>query len=184
MIKKEMIAMLLAGGQGSRLGVLTSKVAKPAVAFGGKYRIIDFPLSNCRHFLRLGGYGPAGRGRGLHGAGKRAGADGSEHRKHPSRGVGDWRELKELYSGYQNAFVYTTKHDLEDSFDWEGMQEGGRQHALVDDALLEELKQEPEPHDLSAATAMTISAISFGKPWGSRLKTISWKSALPTRGNC
>ena len=42
-----MIAMLLAGGQGSRLGVLTSKMAKPAVAFGGKYRIIDFPLSNC-----------------------------------------------------------------------------------------------------------------------------------------
>ena len=47
MIKKEMIAMLLAGGQGSRLGVLTEKVAKPAVSFGGKYRIIDFPLSNC-----------------------------------------------------------------------------------------------------------------------------------------
>ena len=46
MRKKEMIAMLLAG-QGSRLGVLTAKVAKPAVAFGGKYRIIDFPLSNC-----------------------------------------------------------------------------------------------------------------------------------------
>lgn len=47
MIKKEMIAMLLAGGQGSRLGVLTAKVAKPAVSFGGRYRIIDFPLSNC-----------------------------------------------------------------------------------------------------------------------------------------
>ena len=47
MIRKEMIAMLLAGGQGSRLGVLTSEVAKPAGAFGGKYRIIDFPLSNC-----------------------------------------------------------------------------------------------------------------------------------------
>lgn len=47
MAKKEMIAMLLAGGQGSRLGVLTSDVAKPAVSFGGKYRIIDFPLSNC-----------------------------------------------------------------------------------------------------------------------------------------
>ena len=47
MIKKEMIAMLLAGGQGSRLGVLTKNVAKPAVAFGGKYSIIDFPLSNC-----------------------------------------------------------------------------------------------------------------------------------------
>ncbi|SCY11826.1 glucose-1-phosphate adenylyltransferase [Lachnospiraceae bacterium XPB1003] len=47
MVKKEMIAMLLAGGQGSRLGVLTRKVAKPAVSFGGKYRIIDFPLSNC-----------------------------------------------------------------------------------------------------------------------------------------
>ena len=42
-----MIAMLLAGGQGSRLGALTSRVAKPAVSFGGKYRIIDFPLSNC-----------------------------------------------------------------------------------------------------------------------------------------
>ena len=47
MIKKEIIAMLLAGGQGSRLGVLTENVAKPAVAFGGKYRIVDFPLSNC-----------------------------------------------------------------------------------------------------------------------------------------
>lgn len=47
MIKKEMIAMLLAGGQGSRLGILTSNLAKPAVAFGGKYKIIDFPLSNC-----------------------------------------------------------------------------------------------------------------------------------------
>ena len=47
MIKKEMIAMLLAGGQGSSLGVVTADVAKPAVAFGGKYRIIDFPLSNC-----------------------------------------------------------------------------------------------------------------------------------------
>lgn len=47
MIKKEMIAMLLAGGQGSRLGILTAKVAKPAISFGGKYRIIDFPLSNC-----------------------------------------------------------------------------------------------------------------------------------------
>lgn len=47
MVKKEMIAMLLAGGQGSRLGVLTAKAAKPAVSFGAKYRIIDFPLSNC-----------------------------------------------------------------------------------------------------------------------------------------
>lgn len=47
MNKKEMIAMLLAGGQGSRLGILTKQIAKPAVMFGGKYRIIDFPLSNC-----------------------------------------------------------------------------------------------------------------------------------------
>ncbi|MCI8496998.1 MAG: glucose-1-phosphate adenylyltransferase [Clostridiales bacterium] len=45
--KQECVAMLLAGGQGSRLGVLTKKLAKPAVPFGGKYRIIDFPLSNC-----------------------------------------------------------------------------------------------------------------------------------------
>ena len=45
--KQETVAMILAGGQGSRLGVLTSKLAKPAVAYGGKYRIIDFPLSNC-----------------------------------------------------------------------------------------------------------------------------------------
>lgn len=45
--KKECVAMLLAGGQGSRLYALTSKIAKPAVAFGAKYRIIDFPLSNC-----------------------------------------------------------------------------------------------------------------------------------------
>ena len=45
--KKECVAMLLAGGRGSRLYVLTTKVAKPAVPFGGKYRIIDFPLSNC-----------------------------------------------------------------------------------------------------------------------------------------
>ncbi|MGM9571807.1 MAG: glucose-1-phosphate adenylyltransferase [bacterium] len=45
--KKKCVAMLLAGGQGSRLGILTQKIAKPAVGFGGKYRIIDFPLSNC-----------------------------------------------------------------------------------------------------------------------------------------
>ncbi len=47
MKRKEMLAMLLAGGQGSRLYVLTQEMAKPAVPFGGKYRIIDFPLSNC-----------------------------------------------------------------------------------------------------------------------------------------
>ena len=47
MKNKECIAMILAGGQGSRLGVLTHTLAKPAVQFGGKYRIIDFPLTNC-----------------------------------------------------------------------------------------------------------------------------------------
>jgi glucose-1-phosphate adenylyltransferase len=46
-MKKSCIAMLLAGGQGSRLYALTQKVAKPSMPFGGKYRIIDFPLSNC-----------------------------------------------------------------------------------------------------------------------------------------
>ena len=45
--RKECVAMLLAGGQGTRLGLLTGEVAKPAVPFGAKYRIIDFPLSNC-----------------------------------------------------------------------------------------------------------------------------------------
>ncbi len=49
MKSKDCVAMILAGGQGSRLGALTKNVAKPAVPFGGKYRIIDFPLSNCVH---------------------------------------------------------------------------------------------------------------------------------------
>lgn len=49
MKSKECVAMILAGGQGSRLGILTRNVAKPAVPFGGKYKIIDFPLSNCTH---------------------------------------------------------------------------------------------------------------------------------------
>lgn len=49
MVSKDCVAMILAGGQGSRLGALTKNVAKPAVPFGGKYKIIDFPLSNCVH---------------------------------------------------------------------------------------------------------------------------------------
>ena len=47
MKQNNMLAMILAGGRGSRLHELTNKVAKPAVSYGGKYRIVDFPLSNC-----------------------------------------------------------------------------------------------------------------------------------------
>ena len=47
MAKTDVVAMILAGGQGARLGVLTKRIAKPAVPFGSRYRIIDFPLSNC-----------------------------------------------------------------------------------------------------------------------------------------
>ena len=47
MAKKEIVAMLLAGGKGTRLGVLTNNLAKPAVPFGAEFRLIDFPLSNC-----------------------------------------------------------------------------------------------------------------------------------------
>ena len=46
-MKNEMLALILAGGQGTRLGKLTQSIAKPAVQFGGRYRIIDFALSNC-----------------------------------------------------------------------------------------------------------------------------------------
>ena len=54
MTKKQCIAMLLAGGRGSRLGELTQDIAKPAVPYGGKYRIIDFTLSNCRNSGKIG----------------------------------------------------------------------------------------------------------------------------------
>ena len=54
--KKECVAMILAGGQGSRLVVLTENTAKPAVPYGGKYRLIDFPLSNCVNSFLLNFY--------------------------------------------------------------------------------------------------------------------------------
>ena len=61
-MKKEWVAMLLAGGQGSRLYALTKKLAKPAVPFGGKYRIIDFPLSNCVNSGIMNTWATASRG--------------------------------------------------------------------------------------------------------------------------
>jgi len=58
MKQNNMLAMILAGGRGSRLHDLTQKVAKPAVSYGGKYRIIDFPLSNCAQQLHRGSKEP------------------------------------------------------------------------------------------------------------------------------
>ena len=57
-MKNEMLALILAGGQGTRLGKLTQSIAKPAVQFGGRYRIIDFALSNCANsgIHNVGGY--------------------------------------------------------------------------------------------------------------------------------
>ena len=56
-MKKEMIGVILAGGQGTRLGKLTKETAKPAVPFGGRYRIIDFALSNSTNTLVMGVHG-------------------------------------------------------------------------------------------------------------------------------
>ncbi len=71
-------------------------------------------------------------------------------------GCGTFEELKEHFMGYSCAFVYTTKHDLEDSYDIEGMGEGRRKHAGLDDAFTAFLKDEAEPHELCDAGGCSI----------------------------
>jgi len=70
-------------------------------------------------------------------------------------GAGDWEKLRDHFKEYQNAFVFTTKHELEDSFDVEGMEEGRLQHDRVDNALLAFLAGE-EPHELAGAGSCKI----------------------------
>lgn len=71
-------------------------------------------------------------------------------------GVGKWQELRDHFQSYQNAFVFTTKHQLEDSFDVEGMDEGRVQHDRVDKALLDLLSDETQPYELAGAGSCGI----------------------------
>ena len=105
--KKQCVAMLLAGSQGSRLGILTANMAKPAIPYGGKYRIIDFPLSNCQQRRGRGGRAdpvPAPQAQPTSAAAARLGP-----------GPGAWRRIcsapyvkgksGEWYSGTANAIT-------------------------------------------------------------------------------
>ena len=71
-------------------------------------------------------------------------------------GAGDWEELRDHYKNYKNALVYTTKHDLEDSFDIEGMDEGRIQHEKLDQTVLGLLENEKEPFELLGAGSCSL----------------------------
>ena len=71
-------------------------------------------------------------------------------------GAGDWKVLAEHYKSYENAFVFTTKHDIEDSFDIEGMGEAGKQHAKADEAILALLEKQDQQYELSGAGSCSI----------------------------
>lgn len=71
-------------------------------------------------------------------------------------GAGDWRDLAEHYRGYGNALVFTTKHDIEDSFDVEGMAAAAKEHAKVDEAVLKLLEKLDEPYELSGAGSCSV----------------------------
>lgn len=71
-------------------------------------------------------------------------------------GAGEWEALRDHYRSYENAFVYTTKHVLEDSFDIEGMDEGRLQHRRVDEAILRLLSGETEPYEILGAGSCSI----------------------------
>lgn len=71
-------------------------------------------------------------------------------------GAGDWETLRDHYMKYQHALVYTTRHDIEDSFDLEGMEDGRIRHNDLDEAILDLLSGESEPYELSGAGSCSI----------------------------
>ena len=73
-------------------------------------------------------------------------------------GAGDWEKLRDHFLEYENAFVFTTCHPLEDSFDFEGMEEGARVHALADKTLMDAFEDCAEPHELAGAGSCSLCA--------------------------
>lgn len=72
-------------------------------------------------------------------------------------GAGDWQKLRDMFRSYEHAFVYTTKHELEDSFDVEGMDEGRKRHEELDEAILARIESD-ETHLLAGAGSCSICA--------------------------
>ena len=80
-------------------------------------------------------------------------------------GAGDWEELRDHYKKYSHAFVYTTCHSIEDSFDLEGMTKAGKAHAALDDAMLDYISGSmDEPHELAGAGSCTLCGDSCTYP--------------------